>query len=276
MGTPTTLTPKRRARLQTRHTFTVGDVVALLEVSPRRVCAWVDDGTLPGTRVGADRRIFRAGLVRFLRERDDTEALALLGDGPALPAAPAPVPAAPDPRAARLRGKRSFSTSDVGFLCGVSSKTVSTWIDNGVLPGLRLPGKTDRRVPRGTLVAFLRERGFADGLALLDGGRHVLAVGLDGLAAPLAAALPAGSVLDTAESVWAAAVLFQEHRPAAVVLGETLGRAVCREVLDAVRREAVPPHVIAVRPESEGPGWLGSGVAEAEPRVAAVLAALGW
>lgn len=50
-----------------------------------------------------------------------------------------------------------FTTGRIAKICHVATRTVCKWIDSGKLPGYRLPGSSDRRVQRQTLIAFLRE-----------------------------------------------------------------------------------------------------------------------
>lgn len=52
-----------------------------------------------------------------------------------------------------------FTTGKIAKVCRVSARTVSKWIDSGLLKGWRLPGGVDRRVARSELVAFLARHG---------------------------------------------------------------------------------------------------------------------
>ena len=58
-----------------------------------------------------------------------------------------------------LRTISTFRTGQIAAVVGVATKTVSNWIDKGLLPGFRLPDSTDRRVTRENLEHFLKERG---------------------------------------------------------------------------------------------------------------------
>lgn len=54
--------------------------------------------------------------------------------------------------------KSVFTTGDVAKLIGVATRTVTKFFDEGLLKGYRLPtGSRDRRMPRESLVAFLRQ-----------------------------------------------------------------------------------------------------------------------
>ena len=59
------------------------------------------------------------------------------------------------------------SPIQVSKICMVAPRTASKWIDSGKLKGYRIPGSTDRRVPRANLIAFMRENGMELG-ALAD------------------------------------------------------------------------------------------------------------
>jgi hypothetical protein len=75
--------------------------------------------------------------------------------------------------------KEIFTTGDIARICAVSSRTVAKWFNAGVLEGYRIPMSRDRRVPRESLLRFMREHGistdrFGDALS-----RDVLVVGAD-------------------------------------------------------------------------------------------------
>jgi excisionase family DNA binding protein len=57
-----------------------------------------------------------------------------------------------------LPGRKVFTVGQVVALCGVTPRTVRNWFDSGRLPGYRVPPITgDRRIPRESLIHFLRE-----------------------------------------------------------------------------------------------------------------------
>lgn len=60
-----------------------------------------------------------------------------------------------------------FTTTEAGKVCGVSGRTIAKWFDAGRLKGYRLPGSSDRRIPRQALEQFLRDNGMAELLANL-------------------------------------------------------------------------------------------------------------
>ena len=63
--------------------------------------------------------------------------------------------------------KEVLTTGEVARLCGVAPRTVSKWFDAGQLRGYKIPGSRDRRIPRESLVRFMRAHGIP--LQGLDG-----------------------------------------------------------------------------------------------------------
>ena len=57
-------------------------------------------------------------------------------------------------------GVRWLTTGDVAKRLGVAMRTVSKWIDEGRLVGIKLPGSRERRVHPSAMEAFEREWGF--------------------------------------------------------------------------------------------------------------------
>jgi two-component system, OmpR family, response regulator RpaA len=57
-------------------------------------------------------------------------------------------------------GKDIFTTGQVAKICGVAPRTVAqNWFDTGRLKGYRIPGCMDRRIPRESLIRFMKENG---------------------------------------------------------------------------------------------------------------------
>ena len=53
-----------------------------------------------------------------------------------------------------------YTTGEISQLCHVAPRTVSKWIDSGMLRGYRIPGVGgDRRVPHGSLAEFMTKHG---------------------------------------------------------------------------------------------------------------------
>ena len=51
----------------------------------------------------------------------------------------------------------TFTTTQVGKICGVSQQAVIKWVDSGRLQGYRLPESHARRVTRDSLLKFMHE-----------------------------------------------------------------------------------------------------------------------
>lgn len=71
-----------------------------------------------------------------------------------------------------------FTTGQVAKICQVAPRTVSKWFDSGKLGGYRIPGSTDRRVPRKDLIEFLRKFGLPLGDLEDVLFKHVLLIGV--------------------------------------------------------------------------------------------------
>lgn len=55
-----------------------------------------------------------------------------------------------------------LTTGEAARICGVNFRTVLRWIDRGLLPAYKLPGRGDRRVLSEQLHQFMRENGIPD------------------------------------------------------------------------------------------------------------------
>lgn len=53
--------------------------------------------------------------------------------------------------------KDILTVGECARICKVAPRTVSKWFDSGRLRGYRIPGSQDRRIPRQSLIKFLRE-----------------------------------------------------------------------------------------------------------------------
>ncbi len=74
-----------------------------------------------------------------------------------------------------LLQKSVFTTGEVAEICKVSQQTVIRCFDNGRLRGFRVPGSRFRRIPRDSLIQFMKENAIPlDQLEL--GRRRVLVV----------------------------------------------------------------------------------------------------
>lgn len=53
--------------------------------------------------------------------------------------------------------KDIFTTGEVAKICNVSLRTVIKWFDSGLIQGYVIPGTKDRRIPRNSLIGFMKE-----------------------------------------------------------------------------------------------------------------------
>ncbi len=78
------------------------------------------------------------------------------------------------------RNKEVFTTGEVAQICKVSQQTVIRCFDSGRLKGFRVPGSRFRRIPRDSLIAFMKNNGIP--LNHLDNGKRRVLVVDDDLA----------------------------------------------------------------------------------------------
>ena len=132
--------------------------------------------------------------------------------------------------------KNVYSTGEVAAICKVSQQTVIRCFDSGRLKGFRVPGSRFRRVPRESLVMFMRENDIP--LDQLDSGRSkVLVVDDDPEIVELMKDVlqrDGRFEVHTAGSGYDAGVLTQEVRPDIVILDYMLpdvnGNVVCKTI----------------------------------------------
>ena len=118
-----------------------------------------------------------------------------------------------------------YTTGDVARICQVAPRTVSKWFDTGRLKGYRSPGSLDRRIPRDSLVEFMRSHGMPLGeLGTVQGGK-VLIIGMSIAEREAVEKLLTASGLSTAsaQNVFEAGAMATEHRPQCVVIDASIG-----------------------------------------------------
>lgn len=133
--------------------------------------------------------------------------------------------------------KKVFSTGDAAQICKISQQTIIRCFDSGKLEGFRVPGSRFRRIPRESLVKFMRENDIPLDLLEDSGRRKVLVVDDDPEIVELMV-----DVLErdgrfevrTAASGYDAGVMTQEWRPDLMVLDYMLpdvnGNVVCKTI----------------------------------------------
>jgi two-component system OmpR family response regulator len=133
--------------------------------------------------------------------------------------------------------KRVFSTGEAAAICKISQQTIIRCFDSGRLDGFRVPGSKFRRIPRESMIKFMRENDIPLDLLEEAGRRKVLVVDDDPEIVELMV-----DVLErdgrfevrTANSGYDAGVLTQEFRPELMILDYMLpdvnGNVVCKTI----------------------------------------------
>src|SRR5512133_3624307 len=70
--------------------------------------------------------------------------------------------------------KTIFTTGEAAEICSISQQTIIRCFDNGRLKGFRVPGSRFRRIPRESLILFMKENGIP--IDALDTGRRKILV----------------------------------------------------------------------------------------------------
>ena len=143
--------------------------------------------------------------------------------------------------------RKVFTTGQVAKICKVAPRTVSKWFDSGRLKGYRIPGSQDRRIPRESLIQFLKEHGMPLGELEDEILNKILLVGVDStLAATLQQRLPEddGFQFQTAESAFEAGVHAEGFHPDCIIIDTKIGRNDAVQIAQNLRKH--PEHQDAI------------------------------
>ena len=132
--------------------------------------------------------------------------------------------------------KSVFTTGEVAEICKVSQQTVIRCFDSGRLRGFRVPGSRFRRIPRDSLIQFMKEHSIPlDQLEV--GKKRVLVVDDDAAIVEMLVELlerDGRFEVQTATTGFDAGIRTKEFRPDVIVLDYMLpdinGNAVCRTI----------------------------------------------
>jgi len=132
--------------------------------------------------------------------------------------------------------KDLFTTGEAAEICRVSQQTIIRCFDSGRLKGFRVPGSKFRRIPRASLIKFMRDNSIP--LDNLDSGkRKVLIVDDDAEIVELISDIltrEGGFEIRTASSGYEAGMVTQQFRPDLILLDYMLpdvnGNVVCRTI----------------------------------------------
>ena len=134
--------------------------------------------------------------------------------------------------------KSVFTTGEAADIANLSQQTIIRCFDAGQLEGFRVPGSKFRRIPRDSLVKFMKENGIPLGgldrdqirVLVVDDAPEIIELFVDVLTSD-----PRFEVA-TATTGYDAGVLTQQFRPDIVVLDYMLpdinGSVVCRTIRD--------------------------------------------
>lgn len=137
---------------------------------------------------------------------------------------------------ADFRNKTVFTTGEVAQICKVSQQTVIRCFDSGRLKGFRVPGSRFRRIPRESLIAFMKANNIP--LDQLESGKkRVLVVDDDEAIIEMFNDLlkrDGRFEVKTASTGYDAGILTEQFRPDVILLDYKLpdinGNAVCRTI----------------------------------------------
>jgi excisionase family DNA binding protein len=135
--------------------------------------------------------------------------------------------------------KSVFTTGEVAEICNISQQTVIRCFDTGRLKGFRVPGSRFRRIPRESLVQFMKENEIP--LGDLDAGRkRVLVVDDDpALVEMLVEILETDGRFEvqSASNGFDAGMMTREFRPDLIVLDYLLPDINGNDVISRIRRD---------------------------------------
>ena len=132
--------------------------------------------------------------------------------------------------------KDLFTTGEAAEICRVCQQTIIRCFDSGRLKGFRVPGSKFRRIPRASLIRFMRDNNIP--LDNLDSGkRKVLIVDDDAEIVELISDIlsrEGGFEIRTASSGYEAGKITQQFRPDLILLDYMLpdvnGNVVCQTI----------------------------------------------
>jgi excisionase family DNA binding protein len=149
--------------------------------------------------------------------------------------------------------KNVLTTGQVAKMLHTSPRTVTKWVDSGRLQGYRLPLSPDRRIPRESLLEFIRQHGMPIPPEL--GLPVLLVVGDLDIAEQLQRRL-AGWKIEAADSVWTAATIATKaggQLRGAVVSGQ-IGRLEAKEIAQALANQ-VRLRIVLCTEDDDGSIW---------------------
>lgn len=156
-----------------------------------------------------------------------------------------------------LKNTEVFTTGQIARMVKVAPRTVTKWIDSGLLKGFRIPGGADRRVPRESLLQFFKMHGIPCPPELKQA--PVLIVGFNDRGqndAMRSLVTAAGRPSMITDNLFEAGVLIAEHHPDVLILDRAVGpKNLCASVGQAAVLHNPHARCVLVCTEDEEP-WL--------------------
>ena len=135
--------------------------------------------------------------------------------------------------------KSVFTTGEVAEICNISQQTVIRCFDNGRLKGFRVPGSKFRRIPRDSLIQFMKENDIPlDQLEM--GKKRVLVVDDDPAIVEMLVELlerDGRFEVETAETGFDAGMRAERFRPDIIVLDYMLPDINGNAVVERIRSD---------------------------------------
>jgi excisionase family DNA binding protein len=152
--------------------------------------------------------------------------------------------------------RKVFTTGQVAKICKVAPRTVSKWFDSGRLRGYRIPGSQDRRIPRESLIRFLKEHGMPLGELEEEMWHKILILGAEELFINrLKELLPESEDfrIQIANSGFEAGILAESFHPDTIIIDLAMGRSEGIQIAQNLRRneEYKDTYIIALALEDE-------------------------
>ncbi len=152
--------------------------------------------------------------------------------------------------------RKVFTTGQVAKICKVAPRTVSKWFDSGRLRGYRIPGSQDRRIPRESLIRFLKEHGMPLGELEEEMWHKILILGAEDLFIQrIKELLPESEDfrIQVANSGFEAGILAESFHPDTIIIDLAMGRSEGIQIAQNLRRneEYKDTYIIALALEDE-------------------------
>ena len=142
-----------------------------------------------------------------------------------------------------------FTTGQVAKICKVAPRTVSKWFDTGRIKGYRIPGSQDRRIPRDSLIKFLKEHSMPLGELEDETKAKVLIVAQDQvLIENVKRELPSDKAFSVAvaSSGFDAGVQAESFHPDCIIVDFSIGRPEALQICQNLRQNTEFSQIIII------------------------------